>query len=392
MAEYCEDGRFKITRRVWVDQNEYRYVTNAPRIGWGGAIDGTEINCIQKYGCTTVICDIGSVDYLLSLGYHPFNIIVGFSDYNYQSAFNSAIAKGISLFYLDEPVLKSLTDLLFEATAYAQSIGGQVLTSESAGQEEWLDYPSRVHSLAQSVKIRSPKPLVGNHTYFHQGALLGADPRVQWDYLRQELGDLFNFAWIRLTTAQSYNELGLLLGHARNLGGVHRMIGGTWVGEPPGYPTDPDHRTEDLARQAWAVGHLQMLQNEYLDIYCCPTQTFNPDLCELDRRELGSLQQYVPDPPNPPELLAAPTGLVPNGTQVTGGRSLLHWDSLAGMEYYWVIYADNPNFVNGLSTHVYGNDELADTLNSNTTYYWSVQGVKSNGIRSGIATASFYSL
>lgn len=392
MAQYCEDGRFQIMRSIWPNAYEYRHVPNAPRLGWGAAFDGTEANCIQKYGYSTVICDIGSLNYALSLGYHPFNIIIAFADYSYPTAFNTAISKGVSLFYLDEPVLTSKMELLFEATAFAQSIGGQVLTSESAGQEEWLDYPSRVHNLSNSVKIRNPKPLVGNHTFFHQGAVLGADPRTQWSYLRQELGEIFNFAWIRLTTAQSYDELGLLLGHARNLGGIHRLIGGTWVGEPPGYPTDPDHRTEDLARQAWGYGHLQMLQKEYQQKWCCPTQTFDPDECEMESQSLTGYQRYYPDPPNPPELLPAPPNLTPNGTQVTGGSTLLQWGSLAGMEYYWVIYADNPNFINGSSVRVYGNQELADALNPNTNYYWSVQGVKSNGIRSGIATASFYSL
>lgn len=250
MAEYCDDGRFAIRRTIWVLQNQYRAVVGK-QLGWGGALNGyIENACRSQYGCSAILCSLGQVDQVKMAGYTTNNIIVGFSDFSYQSVFDQAIAKGVSQFYLDEPVLKNKLALLTEASAYAYSKLVRVLTSESDGQEEWIG-GSRVKTLANHVlgMVATHRPFVGCHTYFDQGEVLGADPRVQWDWLRNQLGSLFNFAWIRLRAEQSYEEIGLLFGHARNMGGIYKFLMGFWAGEP-GWPSDPDKRVDLAADQA----------------------------------------------------------------------------------------------------------------------------------------------
>ena len=92
MAEYCPDGRFRIRRTVWESQNQYRAVVDK-FLGWGGVFDEIEVRAKDIYGCSGVMCDSGSLDYAINLGYSADNIVMSFSDYPYQDLFHNAKSK-----------------------------------------------------------------------------------------------------------------------------------------------------------------------------------------------------------------------------------------------------------------------------------------------------------
>jgi hypothetical protein len=222
--------------------------------------------------------------------------MMSFDESVFQTQFDWAKTKNVIKFYLDEPVHRNKLALLAAASVYAVSIGCRVYTSESDGQEDWLGLfrPSHVKFMASFVKSMpaSQRPFVGCHTYFHMGSILGADPRVQWTYLRQELGENFNFAWIRLRSEQSGQEIGLLFGHAANMGGINRLLWGFWPGDP-GWPWGIDHRLDSGSTTAWAAGWLQRFEREREDKWCCPTQLFDPEECELDSSTFTGQERWV---------------------------------------------------------------------------------------------------
>lgn len=295
MAEYCDDGRFAVRRTIWESQNQYRSVPSK-YLGWAGGFDGVEQRAIQVYGCTTIIAvGVEWVDHAIALGYSPQNVVMGFSDYSFTDTFPAAKARGVNRFYLDEPVQNDKLGLLSDSCNFAASIGCRVLTSESSGGDDWLLNPwAPVRRLARYVKDMPPveRPFVGCHTYFHMGVIFGSDPRDQWTYLRNELGSLFNFAWIRLRSNQSDYEIGLLFGHANNLGGIERLFYGFWPGEP-GWPSGPDHRVERASVQAHTAGWLQRLQREREDKYCCLTQIFDPETCYLESSRYTGNERWL---------------------------------------------------------------------------------------------------
>lgn len=298
MAEYCEGGRYAIHRIGWVPQNLYRQVSGK-HLAWGGGFDG-HIESVSKstYGCDGILCPPDQLDRMIStLGYSPENIIMAaFDESLFQSQFDWAKTKGVTKFYLDEPVHNSKLPLLAAASVYATSIGCRVYTSESDGQESWLGLgsPSHVKFLSSFVKSMpvSQRPFVGCHTYFHMGLVLGADPRVQWTYLRQELGEFFNFEWLRLRSEQSSEETGLLFGHANNLGGIDRLIWGFWPVDP-GWPWGVDHRLDDVSPYARLHGWLQRFEKERDDKWCCPTPVFDPELCDRESETYTGNERWV---------------------------------------------------------------------------------------------------
>lgn len=294
MAEYCDDGRFAVRRAVWIPQIQFRSVPGK-YLGWGGESDGTEETSKTLFGCSMVRCDIESLQRALSLGYPPTLITVNISDFPFQGIMDQARALGVTNFYIDEPCHNGKPykiDLLYQVTDYAATFGGHVFTSESDGQEEWL-FNSNVRRLQHYVSLKpDPKPFVGWHTYFHQGFILGADPRVQWDFLRQYLGALFNFAWVRLREEQRFDEIGLLFGHANNMGGINKLFYGFWQDEP-GWPGGEYHRLYDASLQARYNGWLQQLEKRQEQKWCCPTQIYDPEDCSLESWSWTGEERWV---------------------------------------------------------------------------------------------------
>jgi hypothetical protein len=298
MAEYCNDGRFKIRRYEWLSEQQYR--KTPPRsYYWGGTIDSDDIwtRIRTQYACGVLT---GSYNHSLSLGYSSSEIIASVpkdaSATQIDSIVSGAASVGITKFYMDEPCHNYNTVLcyynnylpnLWYLAIKANERNSIVLTSESDGYGEWINC-SNVKRLAEAVKNSGHQNIyVGCHTYFGQGG--GADPRTQWTWLRNNLGNSFNFAWIRLR--QTIDEINLLFGHADNLGGIDPLLFGIWP-EEPGW-----QGTESAVQQGMqhTPGHgTQRLQKRYEFVYCCTTPTYDPDACELESSTPTGEERWVP--------------------------------------------------------------------------------------------------
>jgi hypothetical protein len=308
MAEYCDDGRFAIRRTVWLLQNQYRPIPGKV-LGQGAVstINGW-LTFKNQYGGQFLVTNNEMIRQISQQG-HDISLFmsgIGVMYSGYQFAVDEAISLGIRLFYVDEPIQNygkmyppyPTQDLRWDSQYWdplknwvqtlAQYIQNKGVGATLSMSESNFDPTSnwRIEYLANLVLGTNPNPFAGCHTHFedHPWPVPDIDPRPQWDLLRSRVGSLFNFAWIK--TRQTPTEMGLLFGHANNLGGISKII--YWPAN------DRENDRVDLASdQGWRSAWLQRLEKEREDRYCCPTQTYDPEVCELESSVFTGNQRWV---------------------------------------------------------------------------------------------------
>ncbi len=321
MAEYCNDGRYKVYTTNWVSQNQYRAVAGKiiGRSAQGTTVDWADFK--NKYGGQCIVCDVGIVSDLVSMGYDVANLMVSIAVLQsyWNNPIDQAIGLGVRQFYIDEPIqnyskqrgiwnpdcgcsglkcglgqgIPNWSDMAWlnlktwmnQVAAYINNlgVGATLWTSESHFDPSancTMEY------FANLILETNPHPFAGCHTHFvdYTWPIPDIDPRQQWDYLRSRLGSLFNFAWIK--TRNSPEEMGLLFGHANNLGGINKIL--YWVS------SNIDNDRIDLAsEQGQARGWLQRLQKQVRNTFCCTTPQYDPEFCELMGWEYTGEERWV---------------------------------------------------------------------------------------------------
>jgi len=139
---------------------------------------------------------------------------------------------------------------------------------------------------ANLVLGMNPQPFAGCHTDFvyYPWPIPDIDPRDQWTYLRGRLGNKFSFVWIK--THQSADEIGLLFGHANNMGGINDVF----------YYITSGVNNDGVSKastQAHIAGWAQQLQKQQRFTYCCPTPEYDPDVCDLQGWEYSGQERWV---------------------------------------------------------------------------------------------------
>ncbi len=291
MAEYCEDGRFAVYRTNWVSQEQYR-AKGVKQIGVGfDSLERFQTN-LNQFGCVVALAGSSAIDTLTSYGFALNNIIIPLADIGWASEVDMAIGKGVNRFYIDEPVSRARQNMVRDAVPYITSNGGQLTLSEwyhgTGAYINWYIWGGRgyIGEMVDFALSLNPSPYVSCHTHFDHTWLGTVDPRDQWTYLYNRVPNLFKSAWIK--TRQTPSEMGQLFVHA-NIVGLNQIIL---------YPFDSDGTTYigkiDLAAgQAWNAGWLERFQRERTDKWCCPTQTFHPDECDLDSWDYTGQERWV---------------------------------------------------------------------------------------------------
>ncbi len=126
MAEYCSDGRFKITRiGPWGAVDHY-----APKTGKSlllAEYDTSRFSYDKNHwGFGGLKIDAGYIDAATAAGFAAADLIVGIYTTGWTDAVNLALSKGVTRFYIDEPY--GLEGFYRDARGYIYANGG-VLTS-----------------------------------------------------------------------------------------------------------------------------------------------------------------------------------------------------------------------------------------------------------------------
>lgn len=105
MAEYCNDGRFAIRRTYWENQNQYDSVANK-FAGIGHDTVEHFKTGFSQYGMKSAITGAGNIDALLAQpnAFSPNNIMISLGNVGWADDVDTAISKGVTQFYIDEPI------------------------------------------------------------------------------------------------------------------------------------------------------------------------------------------------------------------------------------------------------------------------------------------------
>lgn len=288
MAEYCEDGRFAVYTYYWQNQNQYA-ARSGKFIGVGDDDVARQQNYLGQYGYLMPLIGTGVLDALLSSGFSANNIMIGLGNIGWADAVEYAIAGNVTRFYIDEPIQKSRQNVLRDAAPYIAARGGTLTISESEFSPAWYytGYRGNIGDMVDLALSVSPSPLVSCHTHFeHYQIWHDIDPRDQWTYIMGRVPNLFKMAWIK--TRQTSEQMGLLFGHANNIGINQILL----------YPFDADGttyvgRVEIAAEQAWYSGWLSRLQKQVVSKWCCLHQQYDPDECYFDSSYYSGQERWV---------------------------------------------------------------------------------------------------
>ena len=277
--ENCADGGYLVYQYKWIGQNQYRAV---PGKYVGVMVDGVmsrNQNYRTQYACTMVLVgDPSLIPQLHSYGYSLDSIIIGLNPANYQQSVNSAVSQGVKRFYIDEPIHNGYQQFVQAAAPYIAAQGGRLTISESEFNYSAWYYEGDKGNIGAMIDLALscyPRPFVCCHTHFEYHKVLGItltlDPRDQWTYIMGRVPTLFQMAIIK--SRQSDSEMGLLWGHANNIG-IHQILL---------YPFQADGVTYAGVQNAIIDGHDSQWDQLYLlqqrQEWCCPTIYFYGDQC-----------------------------------------------------------------------------------------------------------------
>jgi hypothetical protein len=278
MLQYCEDGRITVYRYYWENQDQYMPSTGKYIGMWDGDTSRQRINRHQ-YGFVMAIGGGTDVmDRYLSVGFSPGNIICALSNGAWVQEVDDAISRGISRFYIDEPIHKERRVLVTDAAPYVSGQGGTLTLSEyyeDGCRWYWLFQRGEISDMIDISQEAYPIAFVSCHSHFETtDPCPEIDPRDQWTYIMGRVPNAFKMAWIKVNS-ESVQHIGLLFGHATNIGINEIML----------MPFDDSgnyiERRGDVAQQAWSHGWLHRLQKQVCQQWCCPTQSWDPEECTL---------------------------------------------------------------------------------------------------------------
>ena len=286
MAEYCDDGRFAVYRTYWENQDQYQAIAGKTLGIMDEDTSPLQVD-LNQYGVVAVFAHISALDAAKSIGFSATNIIIRLVGTDWDVDVDQAIGKGVTHFYVDEPIHAGLQNMVLDAAPYIANRGGILSISEQ--EFDWWKLQvgwGAISDMANLAEAAQPHSFVGCHTHFDHQQLGTVDPRDQWTYLRNRVPSLFDSAWIK--TRQSGEEIDLLFGHANNIGisKLHYypfdLDGGTYLG-----------RIEIASDRGWRQGWLKRLQKERIDRWCCPTQLFDPEACDFHSFQYTGQERWV---------------------------------------------------------------------------------------------------
>ncbi|MDP2886820.1 MAG: hypothetical protein Q8P51_17575 [Ignavibacteria bacterium] len=275
MAEYCADGRFRVTRiGPWGAVDHY-----APKPGKSLTLfeyDTSRFSYDKNHwGFGGLEISAGYIDAAIAAGFSAGDLIVGIGNMGWSDAVDLALSKGATKFYIDEPYGQE--GFYRDARGYIYARGGVLTSSDWDTQYGPLCIASgfpRLQNLRNLALEVAPYQNIGCNTSFTDSLCGVDDPRNQWTWLKNNSGGLFDFAWIK--TRENVDRMNLLFGHANNIGLTKLRI---YVEDSYGLP---DRRVDVLCDTAWHNGWLRKFVKEILQTWCCTTQTYNPDSCYLE--------------------------------------------------------------------------------------------------------------
>jgi hypothetical protein len=275
MAEYCADGRFRVTRvGPWGAVDHY-----APKVGkllTLNEYDSSRFSYDKNhwgFGVLQIVA--ANIDAATAAGFAAANLIIGISPIGWSQAVDQALSKGVTQFYIDEPYGQEA--YYRDARNYIYARGGVLTSSDWDTQWGTLCLPSgfpRLQNLKNLAREVAPYQNIGCNSSFEDSACGVDDPRNQWTWLKNNSGGLFNFAWIK--TREPVDRMNLLFGHANNIGLSKLRI---YVEDSYGLP---DRRVDVLCDTAWRNGWLRKFVKEIRQTWCCTTQTYDPETCYLE--------------------------------------------------------------------------------------------------------------
>lgn len=276
MAEYCDDGRFRIRRRgPWGPVDHY-----APKSGKLLFLSEYDPGRFQQdrdhWGFTGLVLSTTHISRAITAGFSQSVLIVGLVPIGWSNDVDLPLQQDVNQFYIDEPISKGLQNFYRDARTTIYARGGSLITSDWDSEYGSLCTTSGFPQLSQLTSLAretQPYQSFGCNSSFDDTTCGVDDPRDQWTWL-SGYGALFNWAWIK--TRETYERMDLLFGHANNLGLNKLHI---YVEDEYGLP---DRRVDVLCDAAWAKGWLRKFVREIEQKWCCPTQTFDDEACELE--------------------------------------------------------------------------------------------------------------
>lgn len=319
MAEYCNDGRYKVYQSRWLGTGKYR-----AKAGKNIAVMNTGSLTVQGKADlynnkASNLLWVFSIDEVNTLNAAPYNIPKDRMITGMGPPINNLtpwLEAGIKRFNVDEPWhhknvrchteytpqwFKSVEDQLpadgklYTSEFYHEACywgrfrnhEDQGSTCESPGAHNTIN-----HLIAQYASIVTSKTKLGTHSKWEylDGFGVVTDPRGQWTQMRDQLAGQNKFehgvvptlhqsihliGWGRYTA--SFEEMHLIFGHANSLGANTIFI----------YVENTNGQYElsvlDNALHAahYAGGWVDRQEERVHAVFCCETPTYDPDGCQF---------------------------------------------------------------------------------------------------------------
>lgn len=281
MAEYCNDGRFKIRRTgPWGAVDHYE-PNGLKKLGIAvPQISPQELR--QKWGFTRPLIGLGEYSqYVNTYGYMSSDLLVAIDRVNPGATIDSC--PGVVEFWADEPYTNSgwAMDDIINVANYVHSRGKKFGVGE---QGSLLMYPST----AKTYFENHVAPLLDYITYTNYQNISASsgdnDQRDTWTALRGNYSSKFDRVWISsVKDSREYSSLGdeypNLLGHASNLGIDIALF---YAGGGLDYSgAGTQRQLEAFCDAAWRQGWLRKFVKQVEQVWCCLTTTYYFDDCEL---------------------------------------------------------------------------------------------------------------
>jgi hypothetical protein len=299
--EYCEDGRYKITRPpIWLPTGRYR-----AKSGRYIAIDNAYLSIAQKAdlysnkGANLVF--VSTVEEANTLNASPYNIpkaaMIG-SMHPPISILTDFLQAGIKRFNIDEPV----TCHKNYGTGFVDSVDAGLAADCKLYVSDYLivgcstfQHCGVIHNAISSLisdyaPLVSSKTKFGTHSQWEEMDGVGTliDPRDQWTQLKNALAGQgkFEHGWVRTIKGVYYiagyyeqlatsEQMQLIWGHANNVGANTMFV----------YAEGTDHLfysnvLDNVLSAGWQVGSWLDREEESVQAqYCCTTPQYEPDSC-----------------------------------------------------------------------------------------------------------------